>query len=627
MNAIFGIVNKNGSRVDADMIATLQQSMLHRCAAGTEVLYNDHIALGGWKSDDLFRASGKEVPFENEHIAIITDSRIDNKDELYNNLNIDKTQWSQQPDAALIFKAYQKWNKKCADHLDGEYVIAILDKSNQELIIFTDRIGYRPVYYCNTGDQFIFCSEIKGIEAVKKTSNYFNEERLIDYHFRNGDAAATFNKDIFALCGGNMLTLNNGYLKISKYWTLAPQGKYKFKKNREWVDCFRDLLYRSVEKRVDTSVPIGVTLSGGIDSTSITCILSEILRKENKPLYTFSSVLPEQYNGIEKDERRYVDIVNRFCPNIVQTYINAFETKTFENIEDAFNRDEAFPNPFFNIDAAILDAAQQKNVKNLFTGYGGDFWVSSMGSSVPYNLILNGKIRTALKLLVAISKVENRTLASVLKTQYLGYTALYNSFKKKTNTGKVNWQRQTFLKEEFTNNYTLPVEEARNVNNSTFMQEYINKGNMSRILFLLKNRNSHFQITSSVPMFDKDLNEFLIELPIEAFLTNGYKRGLIKTAMKDIIPNEILNRSDKLPYAPGYQQRILNDLPDLGPLDLNAQLFNKYFDKELLQTYTGDIRPMANFTESTDIVAIRFLQYFIANATIDILIQKNYTVH
>jgi hypothetical protein len=89
-------------------------------------------------------------------------------------------------------------------------------------------------------------------------------------------------------------------------------------------------------------VPVGITLSGGLDSTSIACILSEFLQKKNKPLYAFSSVLPVNHIGVERDERKFIELVNQKCPNIVQTYVEAPGAGPFQNVDKALSYDNDF---------------------------------------------------------------------------------------------------------------------------------------------------------------------------------------------------------------------------------------------------------------------------------------------
>jgi len=319
MSAIYGIFNKNGDAVKEEQLSKLQHAMRHRATDGNGVWKNGNIAFGFCKLVAHSRQENEQLPVEADDFVLTADARIDNREELYGLLRLDKRQWQTEADSYLILKAYQKWGESCVDYLGGEFAFAIWNKVNGRLFIATDQIGFRPIYYYDGPDVFVFCSEIKGIEAIKTTPNYFSHQYFVNHQFRQGDWNLTFNKEIFALGGGNTLVLASNKIQLKSYWTLENRGKYSFSTTNDWIECMRDLFQKAIEKRLDLEQPVGITLSGGLDSSGIACILAPLLEKRNKPLYAFSSVLPLHHIGIEVDERKYIEKINKHCPNIIQT--------------------------------------------------------------------------------------------------------------------------------------------------------------------------------------------------------------------------------------------------------------------------------------------------------------------
>jgi asparagine synthase (glutamine-hydrolysing) len=340
MSALFGVIVKRGNP-DPSSFHKIKQTIVHRNVDGEGYWKDERAALGFMKMAVYPRQLNENLPLQEGDAVITADARIDNREELLSLMGLNHRQWEQAPDSTLIFKAFLHWGEKCIDHLDGEYVFAVWNKVTRKLFMATDHIGYRPVYYYNGPDEFIFCSESKGVIAAKKTPHYFNDDSLIEYHFGK-NYSQTYTRDVYLLSGATTLTLGDNELEIKKYWEPRATGKYGFKKDEEWTDCLRNLLYKAIEKRFNPMVPVGITLSGGLDSTSIACILSEFLQKKNKPLYAFSSVLPVNHIGVERDERKFIELVNQKCPNIVQTYVEAPGAGPFQNVDKALSYDNDF---------------------------------------------------------------------------------------------------------------------------------------------------------------------------------------------------------------------------------------------------------------------------------------------
>ena len=627
MSAIFGIINKKSKFTDGESINRIKEAIAHRATNGSGLWQSDYAALGFCKLIVYPQQINEQLPVETADLVLTADARIDNRDELYSSLNLDKQQYAAEPDSYLILKAYQKWGEQCVDHLEGEYVFAIWNKTSQQLFMATDHIGFRPVFYYDSPDELIFCSEIKGVVAAKITPNYFNEAHLMHYHFRQSPPNQTYNKEIFALCGGSVLKLIDSKTSIEKYWTPKSLNKYHFLKDEDWINCFKDLLYQAVEKRLNPDVPVGITLSGGLDSTSIGCILSELLAKKNKPLYAFSSVLPLNHTGVEQDERQYIEIVNKHCPNIIQTYVEAPGKGPFYNVEDAFEKDECLPNGFFYIDHAILAAAQEKKIRNLFTGFGGDHWVSWKGNTVIYQLIQQKQLKLALNLLKQFSETEDKNLLQLIRTEYAVYTAFYKRLRKLIKPDEVNWQIQTVLKNDLTTKYSPFVDLSQKIDNKANMEKLIESGFIGRLTGLFANRNSYYNMNSSDPMFDKNIMAFLMEAPLHLFNKNGYKRGFIRHAMAGVIPAEIQWRKDKLPYTPDFVRRTLQSreiLNDMMAHEDYAFVFDKYFSKEIIEKHFDQIEPFAGFSNSTSVMGIRMMQAGISCKVFSYLKKKNY---
>ncbi|TWV93289.1 asparagine synthase-related protein [Chitinophaga pinensis] len=423
MSAIYGIIHKNGGPVSQETAHTMASAMRHRAIDGAGSWLEGNILLGQCLL--TFNAADRSwrVPLVTDDLVVVADIRIDNASYIRKLTNSPE----EATDIALLVAAFRKWGQHCVYYLSGEFAFAIWEREQRCLFLATDRVGFKSLYYYDTENMFIFCTEQKGLLAVKPSPHYFNEESLIAYHFRQGDPAATHTKYVYALLGGYGLTLEEHYrIRLVRYWNPSP-GKYTFDDEEECAMEMQQLLTTVVKDRISTDRPIGITLSGGLDSSSIACLLAKELAAQNRPLYAFSSVLSETAQG--NDERAYIERILRHCPNIIPTFVDAPACGPFDDISDAFDRDETFPNPFFYMDHAILQAAKEKGVGVLFTGYGGDHWVSWQGHPVIYNMMAAGRYQLAYKLIMEFAEREQRHPLQIVKRELATHTSIYRALK------------------------------------------------------------------------------------------------------------------------------------------------------------------------------------------------------
>ena len=625
MSAIFGIINKKQKCVDNSLVDKMLEALKHRATDGSQIVVNKNMGMGNCRLNVYPQQIYEKQPLKIGQFTITSDARIDNRQELARHFNIDNDLLNVTPDSTLILMAYQEWEDMCINHLEGEFAFAIWDEKAEKLFAATDQIGFRPLYYYDTPDAFIFCSEIKGITAIKTTPNFFNEESLIEYFYREGDWQQTFNKEILSLCGGNTLIMKEGKLAISKYWKLEPANRYHFTKDEEWYECFHEILYKAIEKQLNPENITGITLSGGLDSTSIACIVAEILMKKNKPLYAFSTALSENYNGKEKDERDYIEMVGKFCPNIIQTYLNVDKYDLFGDVAKGFESDEMIPNPFIYIDLALAKAAQDKKVKKIFNGFGGDYWASWKGNSVVYMLIKQGKWKEALELIKEVQRVEGKSFGSEIKNKYLRYTKLYNKIRSVIKSDEIYWEKNLTFREDYmaerraSLNYTIEPDKNEQ------MTKLINSGSPGRILSLFYNRNAKFGMDCGTPMLDKHVMEFLIEMPVQLFSKGGRKRELIRHSMKGFIPDAILERQNKMAYIPNYMNEIdlkKDKIRNMLELPEYEFIYQKYLKRDMIINHFDNKSKMDDTSKIT--IDLNISQVLMSCKTLQILKDDKY---
>ena len=594
MSGIYGIINLKNTPVDPSQMNKMEELLIHRGVDGKAQWIEGHVGLGHLKLEITPESEYEKLPLEYKQWVITADARIDNRHELDEPLSISEEEQAFIPDTTYIVKAYEKWGKDCVKHLIGDFAFAIWDTVEKTLFCARDHIGIKPFFYLKTEDKFIFASELKTIVELREIPVELNESKLGDWMYRIQDLnnpTDTLFMNVKRLMPAHFGIVQSNNFVIEQYWKLVRTKVIKLPNDEAYAEKLRDLMIQAVECRMRTKYEIGVTLSGGLDSSSVACIAARKLAKEGKNLYTASSVLPNNWEGIEEDEREYIDAVIEQEKNIKNISVTVFPNDFFNDLDTNIGRTYSPVNPFYNMDNALaLSISEQDSVRLILSGYAGDMAVSQKANTLLAFLISRRKWYLAVNLIKKRTKIGDKYLP-ILKEGFMPlipsfFKKIYGLIKKFSKTDSF----ESIFNEEFLKKHDL---------NSDKRDFFLNKTNLpilENIKFAFATSVSDFeeiniqrtpyQIEEWIPFADIRLLEFLANIPIQHFQMGGWKRGLIRFAMQDILSSKIQFRHDKLGYMPNFNRNILTNKNNLYSIlfkNLDNQiLLNPQFVKKLL---------------------------------------------
>ncbi len=316
MSAIFGYFRLDSSAASRDQLVGMSERLAHRGPDGCGLWIRGAVGLGHHMLHTTPESIGERQPWEMQEtdLVVVADARIDNRAELIRSLGGARSAGVGVPtDSQLILAAYQRWGEECANRLLGDFAFVIWDARRQSLFCARDPMGVKPFYYHHSARLFAFASEIKGLLALPEVPRRLNELQLAYYlEARLDDCAMTFYDGIVRLPAATYLRVGVPALSASSYWTLPSSAELRLRDDREYADAFKELFTAAVTSRVRSAFPVGATLSGGLDSSSIACAAqAQLARQRGPPLHTFSAVfpnLPERERRVA-DESRYIDTV------------------------------------------------------------------------------------------------------------------------------------------------------------------------------------------------------------------------------------------------------------------------------------------------------------------------------
>ena len=284
MCGICGIVNFNVTdHVDRHLVERMSSAQAHRGPDDHGYFVDGNAGLGHRRLSIIDLSGGRQPIFnEDGSVAVVFNGEIYNYADLTTDLVSRGHQFITRSDTETIVHAYEEYGDDCMRDFRGMFAFAIWDRRHKRLLLVRDRLGIKPVYYYAGKDFFVFASEIKSLLQHPKVPREVDRQALDLYlALRYVPGPRTMFKNIFKLQPGHRLTVDQYGVRITKYWDLDYESQRRID-----TEEFQHLLEESVRLRLISEVPLGVFLSGGLDSTAMLAMMSKL--KGGDPVKTFS---------------------------------------------------------------------------------------------------------------------------------------------------------------------------------------------------------------------------------------------------------------------------------------------------------------------------------------------------
>jgi asparagine synthase (glutamine-hydrolysing) len=554
MCGIFGIV---APRVDQSFLERATNTLAHRGPDDVGYYLDDHIGLGHRRLSIIDLTGGRQPIFNEDRTKVIVyNGEIFNHLELREKLIAKGHRYTTESDSETILHAYEEYGEDCVTLLRGMFAFAVWDKTRRTLFLARDRLGIKPLFYSVTNSDFSFASEMKAILADNDFTRKIDELALTSFFSLSYiPDEMTIYKGIRKLLPGHTLTLNNGQVRIKKYWDLHP-GPNRGKSRDSFISGFMDLLQEAVKIRLMSEVPLGAFLSGGIDSSTIVALMSQA---STEPVNTFCMGFGGDVGGY-LDERVYArQVAKRYATRhhefevlpkaegLVETIVRAFD--------EPFADDSAIPTYF------VCKMARE-NVTVALSGLGGDevfagyerhlgFALSGRYARLPA-FLREGLVRPLVERLperadghYTINHMKRFVRGAELPPgeRYFGFLtklspAVRNGFfnDKGRFTSHFENCRDLVLEHFNSENVDGP---ADSLNRALYcdLKTYLPED----ILAVTDRLSMHHALEVRVPFLDHKFLEFCATIPPEMKLKGLRKKHLLKTAVRPHLPREVIN--------------------------------------------------------------------------------------
>ncbi len=593
MCGIVGKLSLDGRQpVDPDLIQRMTDLIAHRGPDGEGQHVTGPIGMGHRRLSIIDLNTGSQ-PMCNEDgtVWVVFNGEIYNYQSLRTELKAKNHTFKSATDTEVIVHLYEELGEECLLRLQGMFAFAIWDENKQKLLLARDRVGIKPLYYTDTGTALLFASEIKSLlvdTSVARKINARGVDRFLTYYYLPGNE--TLFDNIYKLDPGHYLTVSNGQIKKSQYWDLQFSISPRWEKYDDAVEALRDLLQRSVKDHMISDVPVGVLLSGGVDSTGVLRYATE---QSDQPIHTFTV----GFDGEAfPDERPYAQLAAQHYGTIHQEItITAadfcdFLPKYIWHMEEPVCEPPAFALYL------VSRLARESSVKVLLSGEGGD---EAFGGYNKYRNLLAleglksafGPARGALRFGVEalahlgwkrIEKYSN-LINLPLMQYYLSCTATPNTPFNRQKHNLYNKDFIDFLEPRVSDGPTRRLFEKTGGLPLLHQMLYVDTKSWLPDDLLVKadKMTMATSVELRVPLLDSRILEFSASLPPHFKVRGLTTKRILKDALKDSVPRAILKRK-KTGFPVPYDRWLKNEMKDFVAetlLNPNSNL-RDYFCKE-----------------------------------------------
>lgn len=543
MCGISGIINHSNTAVSEKEIGDMNQLIYHRGPDGDGFYFGSHFAFGHRRLAILDLTEDGRQPMVYKEDYIITFNG-----EIYNYLEIKEVlvqegyTFQSKSDTEVILAAYHFWGEACVHQFNGMWSFALYDKKKNILFCSRDRFGVKPFYYTVTDKQFVFGSEIKQLLPFLPNISC-NKKVMLDYlivgieEYNN----ETFFENILKLEQGSNLIydLNTHQFELKKYYQLTLDPALKNVKEDEAVRKYASQLNDAVMLRMRSDVEVGTCLSGGLDSSSITAISSNLMRQmDGKPIKAIHAKAEEK----NIDESEFAQDVVNYCGANMEMVTPTFED--FYRVLDTviYSQEEPFGSPSVVMQYFVLEKAREQNCIVMLDGQGGD--ESLLGYEKYYPAFLMEK-KGLKKWTEFFNSSKNSKLSKLDLVKYYVYFTNYsirmNRLKKRHQYLKPGVLKsfQSEILRELTSNY---------LNIDALQKLEIGKTQLPHLLRYEDKNSMLHSIETRLPFVDYRCVEMALSMPNQYKINKGWTKYLLRKGMEGKLPDKVIWRKNKLGF-------------------------------------------------------------------------------
>lgn len=527
-------------------------------AAGGEVLFG-HARLS---IIDLSNAGAQPMHGVDGRHVIVFNGEIYNYRELRRELEFLGRRFVSDSDTEVLLTAWETWGEACLPRLTGMFAFAILDRQTNTLTCARDAFGIKPFFHATDGGAFFFASEAPALIALQRGKAGLNWQRAYDYlvHGDYDSRTETFFDGVSQLAPGHLLVVDlvaRSTGAARRWWTPATRERWDLGFD-EAAERLRALFLQSVRLHLRSDVPLGAALSGGVDSSAVVCAMRHI--EPGLPINTFSYIA----RGSAVSEESWVDRINQHV-GATPHKVSVTADELARDLDDMIRtQGEPFGSTSIYAQYRVFQLAKQNGVTVTLDGQGADELLAGYAGYPGQrlrSLIEKGQLGDAWVFLNQWSQWPGRSRKLGVQQLMAEYAQgpLYDALRRLSGRSDTpSWLDAQALEERgiirrYPRQRAASQEAGRRVVEELALS--LTRRGLPSLLRHGDRNSMRFSVESRVPFLTLDMADFLLSLP-ESFLISpqGETKHVFRAAMRGIVPDEVLDRRDKIGFSTPEQE-------------------------------------------------------------------------
>lgn len=561
MSAITGIYHLNEEPVNLQQCGYLMTGLQKYPADSIQIWHSDKVFLGchaQWITPD---SVGEKLPFFDfeRRCTITADAIIDNREDLFQMLQVKPLDQKGMSDSELILLSYYKWDEDAPKFLVGDFAFVIWDERKQKMFGARDFSGSRTLYYHQSHQKFAFCTTIDPLLSLPFIEKKLNEQWLAEYLAISGmidavDSSITPYKNIYQIPPSHSMTIEKNKLTIKRYSYLTQGKRLKLKSNEEYIEAFQSVFQEAVTSRLRTYRNVGAQLSGGLDSGAVVGFAVKKLQSENNKLHTYSYIPPEDFKdytpkNLLADERPFIKSTVNHVGGITDHYCDFKGRDSYSEMDEFLDIME-MPYKFFENSfwlKGMFEKANEEDIGVLLNGDRGNFSISWGFPLEYYSLLLKRLkwVRLYQELDQYRRNVGGSRLRKVKTIARIGFPVIDRVFPE-----GVPYKIPSLINPEFAEKTGVydkfkehGIDQTGWYSNSDIFNErkkhfedvfQWNAGNTLSTKLSLR-----YKLWKRDPTNDIRVIRFCLSLPESQYVQNGMDRALIRSATVNFLPDKV----------------------------------------------------------------------------------------
>jgi asparagine synthase (glutamine-hydrolysing) len=546
MSAQGGVWNTDGRPVDGELLNKIASGLKPMSPDGEFKWSSNDVAMLYFPFHTTVESGREQQPVITQRRFVLTwDGRLDNREELINDLKDDAE--ADTTDAGLAAAAFDRWEMESFRRMTGDWAVSIWLPSSRELIFAVDCMAIRHIYYSLRGKTVVWSTDIDPLVFSSPSKLHIDDEYIAGYFAHEPEAHVTPYREIRQVPPRHSVRISATSATIACYRKFDPSIRIRYRTDAEYEEHFRHVFRQSVQHRLRADRPILAELSGGLDSSSIVCIADDLLAKEQgltPRLDTLSYYNASEPNG---DDGLYFPKVEQkrgragwhLDGSILATSPGQIEAKEFSGLPGFVG----YGRQLETKRAAIVNGG---GYRVILSGIGGDEFLGGIPNAAPQlaDLLLQLKIVELAAQLMAWGLAKRRPLIGLLWQAALELVPASLTQHFSTQSRVERW-----IESEFAKRMKIPVRLLDIQDHFGFVLP--TRRACVGAVVLMQNKMAKCGSSPTAleelryPYLDQRLLEFILAIPASQLLRPGERRSLMRRALADIVPAEILSRRTK----------------------------------------------------------------------------------